>query len=579
MRLKFSIYPHFALKLAALSAAVQFAIHAWWQFQSGNPVWIMPRLVSWLHDCVIILGIYIICVMLLKLIKSRPRTSFLLIVPAFLWVAAMSVLLLYPRHVPDFLNFPVNIFTVGAGAAGEFAKQFLSPADIVFASSALVMILVLSCLRLPFVSFNIKPFYKTLFFIFIAATLAAPSPNPLVFSIGGSVVTGLFGISRQFPLLKKPKVPGSSKINASGLKNNAIQGVWPAKSSAVQSFADIKLSRKIAHIIVIVMETVEGRRFVREILENKNTFMGSKKDQFCYFSKYFTTNLDSYTSLIAMMTSVFVPFQSYSDPQMYSGVQRALNLAASLKKSGTACAFVSTAQNQPFIPVKDDWDRIVTRKDIPFDSSMAHIDSPPVESALEDRAALPVIIDFMKKNASSFILQECIFGHSQAWLDLSGMSQLEYYDRYVRELSESMAEAGLRENTLLVIIADHGSRQDPSEFENYLVPMIMWGPGVKAGSDDRFLSHLDFAGLLRELISATPLLFSQEPVLTVGHSGKWVYGEIRPNLDYQFLDNSRGLVMSSKGALEPISLYDTFQRYIDCFMASFPEPARAGRFN
>ena len=615
-------YSRFVASLAVFSAALQFAVHAWWQFQSGNPFQIGPRLVSWLHDCAIIFVLYLagplcanmllkkrpsecaqdarpsdgapepVCAnMLLKKLPSecaqdarpsdgarkngrattRLRAS-LLAAHALLWFASSCLLLLYPRHIPDFLNFPVNIFAVDAGAASAFATQFLAPGEAVTAVLMTIALFIVSIFKAP-PAILARPniYIKAVFLIASVVTLAAPSPNPFIFSVQDSLVSGLSGGGRQFPLLVRPNSMPASMNSADNLPGSSTQEVVSSGEFASTPFGDCPAPAKIAHVVVIVMETVEGRRFTGEVLENKKTFIGSRRSEFRYFSKYFTTNLDSYTSLVAMISSVFVPFPAYSDAEMYSGVRNAPNLVASFKKAGAACMYVSTAQNQPFIPSRGDWNRIVTRSDIPADSSMAYIDSPPIESAVEDRAARPVILDFMRKNPRSFILHECVFGHTQQWLDLTRKSQLEYYDQYVRELTEGITALGLRGETLLILVSDHGSRQDPAEFENYLVPLIMWGPGVRTGDDNRFLSHLDFSGLVREAFSGKPWPASDKPILTVGHSGKWVYGQIGPDGAYQFLDNSRGRVLGHGGAADPLKLNEIFQRYLNGFVRRFPD--------
>ncbi len=565
-------HPLFIFNISLFSCAIQFAVHAWWQFQSGNPFSIMPRLVSWFHDCILIYFIYITGNAFFATTRTLPRRPFSIFLPAAAWFASICLLMFYPRHVPDFLNFPVNIFTVDMGAAKQFSRQFIAWNEIVIIPSMTLLLFVFVYLRKPFAMPSVNIFLKAAVFILAAVTLAAPSPNPLVFSAQDSLVSMISGGGRQFQLLTRPHISTSMKNRAANASSLSGMEAFMAKYPASSRQGDLVASKEISHAVVIVMETVEGSRFTREILENKNSFMGSRRGDFRYFSNYFTTNLDSYTSLVAMMTSVFVPFMAYSDPEIYSGVQNAPNLAAAMKKNGAFCSFISTAADQPFVPVKNEWDRVLARRDIPTGEAMAHIDSPPIESAVEDRAARPAIIDIMQKNPRSFIVQECVFGHTEAWLDLTKKTQLEYYDLYMRELTDSIKAAGLLDNTLLILVADHGSRRDPAEFDNYRVPLIMRGPGVISGDDGRFLSHLDFSGLVREAFSGKRSGDVNDRILTAGHSGKWVYGEIRSDGKYQFLDNSRGRALGQKGGLDPASLQNAFQLYLDLFLKAFPDP-------
>ena len=562
----------FARNLAVLSTASQFLTHSWWQIQSGNPSWIWPRLASWLQDAVIIFILYAAGAKLLKTFGSgsirRYATIFYIIICSF----AGCLLMLYPRHIPDFINFPVNIFFVDAGVAKEFAAMFISRAEMLILPAIALTIIFISYSLGHINLFRTDPVFNSIFFIAASSCLFIQPSNPVIFSVQESIVSGLFGGGRQFPLIVQPDKFRPGKTDGEAAARTLGSDFFTDINSAGELYENFPSSKKINHIVVIVMETVESNRFISELLEDKNTFIGSGKEEFRYFSKYFTSNLDSYTSLIAMLTSVFVPFRAYSDAEAYSRVQAAPNLASALKRTGAACMFVSTALNQPFIPVRGEWDKILTRDSLPDDPSMAHIDSPPIESAVEDRAAATAIVEFMRSKSRTFVMHECVYGHTQAWSDLTGKPQLEYYDLYARELAEKITAANLRQETLLIMVADHGSRQDPAEFENYRVPLIMWGPVIKPGVDDRFLSHLDFSGLVAEALSENAWRPSQKPILTVGHSGKWVYGEICSEGKFQFLDNLRGIVLSHRGFQNPIQLNEKFQRYLNYFSSRFPAP-------
>ncbi len=48
-----------------------------------------------------------------------------------------------------------------------------------------------------------------------------------------------------------------------------------------------------------------------------------------------------------------------------------------------------------------------------------------METAVEDRAALPAILGFMKSHAQTAVMQEMVFGHSPRWIAKAGKSQLE----------------------------------------------------------------------------------------------------------------------------------------------------------
>jgi hypothetical protein len=64
----------------------------------------------------------------------------------------------------------------------------------------------------------------------------------------------------------------------------------------------------------VVLEGVTTARFEQEFLTRPQGYYAHVRDRSVYFDEYHTTNLDSYTSLIAMLTSVQVPYRAYADP-------------------------------------------------------------------------------------------------------------------------------------------------------------------------------------------------------------------------------------------------------------------------
>lgn len=568
------------LRGAALAALLaQLLAHAFWHVKSRNPAWLMaPRLVACLHDALLIALLYFSCVVIARAFGGRARPAALRWVGTAAWAAAVFLLMLYPRQVPDFLNFPVNIFLVDAGAARAFARDFLTPGEVAFAAAAA---LFTAFLPRGLAWGGGGKFVKVAAFCVLAASclaLGAPSPNPFVYGIQDSV-RGIFGGGREFPALRRPAKAAEAAAAADLSKGDRYSSVFDDFTVAPKG------GGRPARVLIVVMETVEGARFEKEMLGDGGTFIGSRRSEFRYFSNYFTTNLDSFTSMVAMVNSVFVPYQAYSDPERYGWVQRAPGLVQAFKKNGFKSMFVSTARFQPFIPSKADWDVVITRDALPAGSpgaappseKMAVIESPPVEAAVEDRAAGSAVAGFMAGNPRAFVVQECVFGHTREWIDLTGGTQLQYYDRYFRELSESLAALDSAEaaagrapsgaGTLMVLVADHGSRSGPGVRENYRVPLLMRGAGVAPGTDARFLSHLDFAGLIREALTGRRWQSDEKPVFTVGHSGNWVFGEIRKDGGCLFLENSRGRVIGGEGGLDPAQLSAGFQRYLDSFEA------------
>jgi hypothetical protein len=95
-------------------------------------------------------------------------------------------------------------------------------------------------------------------------------------------------------------------------------------------------------------------------------------------------------------------------------------------------------------------------------------------------------------------------------------------DHSLREMMTALAESGQLESTLVVITGDHGEEFFEHGFWGHtanftptevLVPMLLRGPGVTPGIENRPTSHVDVAPTILELLGADP---SQRTRWTVG---------------------------------------------------------------
>jgi hypothetical protein len=55
----------------------------------------------------------------------------------------------------------------------------------------------------------------------------------------------------------------------------------------------------------------------------------------------------------------------------------------------------------------------------------------------------------------------------------------------------------------------------------------------------------------------------------VGSTERWIYGTIKDNGDYLFLDDETGAILSAQGGLSAPKLRDTFQSSLDEFASRF----------
>jgi hypothetical protein len=187
---------------------------------------------------------------------------------------------------------------------------------------------------------------------------------------------------------------------------------------------------------------------------------------------------------------------------------------------------------------------------------------------VEDRAAISTIVEFMKSHDRTLVMHEMKFGHSPQWVIKTGKRVPEYCESYFREMLAALAQLDLEKRTLFIVTSDHGDRAEPANPQNYRVPLLLFGAGIKPGTDTRFLCHLDFQQVVGRFLSDLPLPRSRERMTTVGSTESWTYGEIDAAGGHQFIDNAWGIVLARSGQLDPTILHRRFQEYLEKFEAS-----------
>ena len=104
-------------------------------------------------------------------------------------------------------------------------------------------------------------------------------------------------------------------------------------------------------------------------------------------------------------------------------------------------------------------------------------------------------------------------GDFKRWID-GYDTGIRYADEYVGRILDALAAAGLLEQTLVLISADHGENQgelgvygdhQTADHITCRVPLIAAGPGIRAGAVDEGLHyHLDLPPTLCEMLGVAP---------------------------------------------------------------------------
>ena len=536
-----------ATRLFLAFVLLQFALHVGSLIFAKDPRMLMPHAVAYLHDLLLLILIWFGSTAVCRMVSRRIQ-PFCRVVTLVILFGAGFILAIYPLFLREYLAFPVNIFSADTAAAGVFLCEYLGFGALWPAALALSLGIVF--LLFPFrIALPRFAYFIVLIFLVIVAMLTLPrlSPQPIVYSLQQELGSRVFGGERIVPRLKRPE-------RGSDYENNLVSSKLPANRELQAN-----------HVLLIVMEGVTSEDFEKEFLNRKSEFYEKVKEKAAYFNQYFTTNLDSYTSLISMLTSVQVPYRAYADESLYAAVDNAHSLTEGLHNRGYSTFFISTFEQQPFVPTRSHWDRIIHRGDLPTLDGWVSLGISRMEAATEDRAALSTMMEFMTTSEKSFLLHELAYGHSPEWRAKTGITQLKYYDSYLTDLLGRLAAANLQSETLIVIVSDHGERSGASVAGNYRVPLLVTGPGVRPCVDDTFYSHMDLDGIVAHYLSDIALPSSRERIFVVGSTERWIYGEIHKTGDHLFIDDRMGRALGNRGNLDPSKLQSDFQAFLDDF--------------
>ena len=509
-----------------------------------------PHAVAYLHD-IFLLGAILVVVRAIRCSSPNRLRAALEVLSIVGLLSAGAFLSIYPQLLREYLAFPVNIFKSDSESAHILLTEYLGVGSIVASSvssgrrdcDAVVPVRLAIGRRTRFVLW-------TLVAVIGIATLPR-SPQPFFFSLKQQAADAFVRSERVVPSLQRP--PARART-----AQPAAAGSLPADNSLS---AD--------SVFLIVLEGVTSGDFENEFLTASAGFFARVRERAAYFRRYYATNLDSYTSLIAMLTSIQVPYRAYTDESLYKAVNQSENLTCSLRRLGFHTLFISTYAHQPFVPNRIDWDRVMDRSDLPSLKGLVSVGSSRMEAATEDRAALSAIVETAASHPKSFILHELVYGHSTEWRAKTGKTQLAYYDTYLCDLLGQLTARGLDSRSLLVIVSDHGDRAKAAVVENYRVPLLVVGQHVRPYDDAEFRSHLNLVSIVTSYLTGTALPPPASEAYVVGSTERWVYGTIISTGEHLFIDDTTGTVLSHSGDLNPLKVSEAFQSSLNEFGARF----------
>jgi len=528
----------------------QLALHMYFAFSAHDPRLFVPTLVAYIHD-VSVLAIISALAYSMTSLSGPGHKNLANRIAAFIMILTGVLLSAYPKLLREYLVFPVNIFESDAGSFKTFLLDYLGLLSLLPSLIGFILGVIVYLINFPWHFSKKIPLYGFIILLVIFGfTLKKTSPQPFIYSLQTEIAGLLKGEERVVPSLH---------LKAANNESGAIgQLVFPAKDEI-----------KYNHILLIVLEGVIADSFEQGFLTIPARFYSRHKNNSVYYNNYYTNNLDSYTSLIAMITSIMVPYRSYADTDIYDSVNTAPSLTEDFHRRGFTNSFISCYQYQPFVPTRKYWDKIYERKDLPSLEKWLTLGSSKMEMATEDKAAISTITDIVKSNKKSFILHEMVYGHSPEWRAKTGMTQNEYHNEYLMDLWQNLEAEKLIDQTLFIIVSDHGDRAKSSEIDNYRIPLLITGHDLSYQLRNEWLSHLDLPGIIYHYVMGDQHPESRTEMFFVGSTEKWVYGTKNNQGEYLFIDNGTGVILAQSGNIKANDVMYKFQQYLNMFNAVY----------
>jgi len=465
------------------------------------------------------------------------------------FVTAASIA--YTPLIPDILRDPVNIFSLD-WAIIPFSVEYC------FRPSWLLLVLAFFGALIG-VSFffprRVRPSSLPVVLLVLLhgalflASLFRPVVSPIVYSVADESLAVARRVHNRYGITRLKTAAQPNADARFGLLYRETEG-------------PLAVAPRYRRVVVLVMESVTYTDFTAHFASPASPFWEKVKDHAVLHTNYHGVDLESYTGLIAMLNSVLVPYRAYVDDSPFRFVNARGNLVRSLKESGFTTCFASSygPQQVRFVPDPADWDAILL-KDLDKPKGFVRVDANKMESGLEDNAVLEDVVGLCRSHPRLFLYQEMVCGHVASWEERTGVEPLAYYDHYFTKLYERLQEEGLLDGTLFAITSDHGLRAAPSEASSYHLPLLFIASDLAPGQDGAFLSHLDFAGLLRSRLGERRAQPEVSYLLTVGSTVAFVYGNLTSDGGYAFIDDHSLRVHTNEAAADVRDCQLAFEAY------------------
>lgn len=300
------------------------------------------------------------------------------------------------------------------------------------------------------------------------------------------------------------------------------------------------------------------------------------------YAGYHTVNQESRTARMAMLHSLMIPYEAYVADwaDRFGPVFRAGGMVGMLNGNGWRTAFAIPMIDAPWDLRLLPWHSRIGIEAADFDRDGYTCLAPTeFDRGCEDRILIDRVDSLIAAAGPLFLFQPFLFGHTDRWEATTGVDRVAYYDRYLADVLDRVARAGLADSTLIVVTSDHGPRslQALRRPESYEVPLWLVHPSFRGELRAGHFTSTEFRRLimstLREgqpprperrpwILAVGPT--TQSAVMCNAADGTFVLLRLRKQ-------RRAAVLRQSGGDRESAALCaGTFYRYRDNFDSAYP---------
>ncbi|OWY22275.1 DUF229 domain-containing protein [Sphingobacteriales bacterium UPWRP_1] len=509
-------------------------------------------LISWVQDAFLFVVTYFLFVACTGFNRPLSYIGLLFFYIFFLPICVLSIV--YTFFLLDLYHFPMNIFSISADNFSFFITYFTNfwlVAGFLLGLGALFTVSYFFPKKQVYQEWS-KRIGIILVVMFIPS-IFKPFINPILHSVSEEILLSL----RADANIKKLQPPVASITQA---------GKFSHLNQSFDTLPDARF--KYNRIVVLVMEGLKYNDFMQKSLADSSSFLNRHKQHIKQYSNYHTLNIDSYTSLMAMMNSIFVPYQSHLSKEKFAFSDNCNNLVRFFNKNNYATFFITSygRQQATFVPDVNEWSTSFYLDSLESITRFTCLTTTPIEKACEDNAVLDALTDTVAKYPQIFALQEMVYGHMTEWLKLVGTDPVTYYNRYFNNFVDNLHQKGIADSTLIFILSDHGPKENALDLENYHIPFMVYATNITdTTSNQVFTSHLNFKDIVLQTATNLPVTITPQPIYILGNSIELVYGTITPTGKYALITNRRQYAQSNLTKQQVLKLNKDFQNYLNYY--------------